>query len=85
MGSRLIDLLKESHETKNIDKQPSSFFNDITNIANVLDVNKITELIKGSDVVVLLAAEHRDDVSPTSLYYDVNVGGAQYFASNGGE
>lgn len=75
VGSRLIDLLKGSHEVKNIDKQPSPFFNDITTIANVLDVSKITEQIKGSDVIVLLAAEHRDDVSPTSLYYDVNVGG----------
>jgi nucleoside-diphosphate-sugar epimerase len=27
--------------------------------------------------VVLLAAEHRDDVSPTSLYYDVNVQGTK--------
>jgi nucleoside-diphosphate-sugar epimerase len=27
------------------------------------------------DLVVLLAAEHRDDVTPTSLYYDVNAGG----------
>ena len=25
----------------------------------------------------MLAAEHRDDVSPTSLYYDVNVTGTQ--------
>ena len=27
--------------------------------------------------MVLLAAEHRDDVSPISLYYDVNVLGTQ--------
>jgi nucleoside-diphosphate-sugar epimerase len=29
------------------------------------------------DSVVLLAAEHRDDVSPASLYYDVNVKGTK--------
>lgn len=29
------------------------------------------------DSVVLLAAEHRDDVYPTSLYYDVNVTGTK--------
>ena len=29
------------------------------------------------DSLVLLAAEHRDDVSPTSLYYDVNVTGTK--------
>ena len=31
--------------------------------------------LAGAGLVVLLAAEHRDDVSPVSLYYDVNVGG----------
>jgi nucleoside-diphosphate-sugar epimerase len=33
--------------------------------------------LKGFDLVILLAAEHRDDVSPTSLYYDVNVEGTR--------
>ncbi len=37
-------------------------------MGNVLDVNTLTKLLKGTDVVVLQAAEHRDDVSPTSLY-----------------
>jgi nucleoside-diphosphate-sugar epimerase len=32
-------------------------------------------LLQGQDLVVLLAAEHRDDVTPKSLYYDVNVQG----------
>ncbi|MDR1555847.1 MAG: NAD-dependent epimerase/dehydratase family protein, partial [Tannerellaceae bacterium] len=57
------------------DKQQSRFYPDITTIANVLDKEKLIPLLKGTDVVVLLAAEHRDDVSPVSLYYDVNVGG----------
>ena len=35
------------------------------------------EIPKGTESVVLLAAEHRDDVSPTSLYYDVNVQGTK--------
>jgi len=34
-------------------------------------------LLSETAVVVLLAAEHRDDVSPISLYYDVNVQGAK--------
>ncbi len=33
--------------------------------------------LKGADVVILLAAQHRDDVSPVSLYYDTNVGGME--------
>lgn len=35
------------------------------------------EVLKGSDVVVNLSAEHRDDVSPKSLYDDVNVQGSE--------
>ncbi len=31
--------------------------------------------LEGYDLVVLLAAQHRDDVTPISLYYDTNVGG----------
>ena len=76
VGTRLIDLLKQENvDVQNIDKQPSAFHPEITTIANVLDKEKITNLLKSTDVVVLLAAEHRDDVSPVSLYYDVNVKG----------
>jgi nucleoside-diphosphate-sugar epimerase len=77
VGTRLIELLKQDGnlQLKNIDKQPSRFHPEITAIANVLDRDALTPLLKGADAVVLLAAEHRDDVSPTSLYYDVNVQG----------
>ena len=70
VGTRLINLLKDctSFDVANIDKQQSHFHPGITTIANVLDKNKLTELLVGTDLVVLLAAEHRDDVSPTSLY-----------------
>lgn len=78
VGTRLIDLLKQDDfEIQNIDKQQSHFFPDVTMIGDVRDKKKLTELLKGTDVVVLLAAEHRDDVSPVSLYYDVNVSGMQ--------
>lgn len=78
VGTRLIDLLKQGDfEILNIDKQPSHFFPEVTAIGDVRDKEKLTELLKGTDLVVLLAAEHRDDVSPVSLYYEVNVGGMQ--------
>lgn len=78
MGTRLIDLLRrDNFELQNIDKQPSHFFPDITMLGDVRDKESLTRLLKGTDVVVLLAAEHRDDVSPFSLYYEVNVGGMQ--------
>ncbi|MBP3517071.1 MAG: NAD-dependent epimerase/dehydratase family protein [Parabacteroides sp.] len=79
VGTHLINLLKECSffDIINIDKRQSRFHPEITTIANVLDKGKLTQLLKGTDWVVLLAAEHRDDVSPVSLYYDVNVGGLQ--------
>lgn len=49
----------------------------MTVVGDVRDKGKLTELLKGTDLVVLLAAEHRDGVSPLSLYYEVNVGGMQ--------
>lgn len=79
VGTRLISLLKEQDgiELLNIDKQPSLLHPEITKIADVLDVDKLSALMPGLDVVVLLAAEHQDNVEPVSLYYDVNVGGAR--------
>ncbi|VTQ00061.1 NAD-dependent epimerase/dehydratase family protein [Sphingobacterium daejeonense] len=77
VGTKLISNLLDTPSLNlvNIDRQQSSTYPQLTKIANVLDKSKLTELLKGQDVVVLLAAEHRDDVSPTSLYYDVNVQG----------
>ncbi|WP_437920449.1 NAD-dependent epimerase/dehydratase family protein [Sphingobacterium sp. LRF_L2] len=77
VGTRLIQNLQkqESHKLLNIDKNNSEQFPSITHIADVTDLESIQALLPETDVVVLLAAEHRDDVSPTTLYYDVNVGG----------
>ncbi|WDF68361.1 NAD-dependent epimerase/dehydratase family protein [Sphingobacterium oryzagri] len=79
VGTRLITELLQREEITvlNIDKNPSEHYPAITEIANVLDKDALQRLLIGTDVVVLLAAEHRDDVSPVSLYYDVNVKGTQ--------
>ena len=78
VGTKLLEELLDSNSYNgvvNIDKSPSSKFSSITHIANVLDVASLETLLSGFDMVILLAAEHRDDVTPTSLYYDVNVQG----------
>jgi nucleoside-diphosphate-sugar epimerase len=78
VGTRLMEVLKNNNlDVHNIDKRPSHFYNDITSIADVRNIEQISELLKGADKIVLLAAEHRDDVRPTSLYYDVNVQGTK--------
>lgn len=75
VGSFLLQELKD-FKVCNLDKNTSPFFNEITTIG---DIRKKEDLIFSKEVssVVLLAAEHRDDVSPTSLYYDVNVEGTR--------
>lgn len=80
VGTRLLGLLRESpekYECCNVDLLPSHFFNDVTTIGDVREQGQMDELLEGSDVVVLLAAQHRDDVSPVSLYYDTNVHGME--------
>jgi nucleoside-diphosphate-sugar epimerase len=79
VGSRLIETLKQhnNYALLNIDKNPSCFYPEITTIADVRDQERLKSLLHGQDTVILLAAEHRDDVSPSSLYYDVNVKGTR--------
>ena len=75
VGSKLISEL-EIKKCHNLDKNPSPFFNAITTIGDIRFPEQI-QFDKQTKAVVLLAAEHRDDVSPTSLYYDVNVAGTK--------
>lgn len=75
VGSKLIAELTPER-CRNIDKNPSPFFNATTTIGDIR-FSKQIQFDKQTKAVVLLAAEHRDDVSPTSLYYDVNVAGTK--------
>ncbi len=77
IGTYLIKLLQSEHQVLNIDKQNTIAFPQLTAIADVRDYDRLLAAIQPADWVILLAAEHRDDVSPASLYYDVNVGGTQ--------
>lgn len=78
IGTRLIGRLL-SHNT-NIcifDKNLSGTFPHITNIGDVRSFDDLNNQIDDKvEVFINLAAEHRDDVFPSSLYYDVNVLGA---------
>jgi len=77
VGSFLLQEL-DIDQAVNFDKAQSPFFKNITTIGNVLDKAALNDIFKkGVETVVLLAAEHRDDVTPHSLYYDVNVTGAK--------
>ena len=75
VGSFLLKKLEKGNIT-NLDKRASCFYNDITKIGDIRFIKQVI-IPKNIKTVVLLAAEHRDDVSPTSLYYDVNVQGTK--------
>lgn len=44
---------------------------------DVRNYNDLVKSLKGSNVIINLAAEHKDNVTPRSLYDDVNVRGAE--------
>ncbi len=77
VGTRLIDISKKEFCISILDKNPSEKHSEIVTIGDVRDQKFLNENLKNQDTVVLLAAEHRDDVSPVSLYFDVNVQGTK--------
>lgn len=77
IGSHLLRKLNGSYELLNLDKNPSKEFESITTIGNICNIEDIRKGIGNPEYVVLLAAEYKDDVTPRSLYYDVNVEGTK--------
>lgn len=78
IGSNLMKKLDSNkYSFSNIDKVVSAFFPSQTKIADVREAASLQHTMESSDWTILLAAEHRDDVSPISLYYDVNVEGTK--------
>jgi nucleoside-diphosphate-sugar epimerase len=59
------------------DKVPSNAFPDLVSLGDIRSVDELRKNITEKSVIINLAAEHRDDVRPLSLYDDVNVGGAK--------
>lgn len=78
IGTRLIDFLQTGdYLVDNYDKNVSAKYAGLTTIVNITGQQEIASKLKPCDYVILLAAEHKDDVTPTSLYYDVNIDGTR--------
>jgi nucleoside-diphosphate-sugar epimerase len=79
IGTRLIKRLANvvDYYLTIIDKISSSTFAHLGFIADVRYIDQLRECVPFQSVIVNLAAEHRDDIRPLSLYDDVNVGGAR--------
>jgi nucleoside-diphosphate-sugar epimerase len=78
IGTRLVAaLLRAGHDVRVFDKVPSAAFPDRVHLGDVRDAAAVKAALEGTEAVVDLAAEHRDDVRPLSRYFEVNVGGAE--------
>lgn len=77
IGTRLCaNLAAAGHEVVIYDKvAPATGTTSV--LADVRDPEALDAAMAGVDVIYNLAAEHRDDVRPVSLYEAVNVGGAR--------
>lgn len=75
------NLFKSRIKFSIIDKRVSNSFPDKTIQCDIRDKNKLLKNDIQSEVLINLAAEHRDDVRPRTLYEEVNVKGAEHICS----
>ena len=71
------NLIKKKNKFLIIDKTKSEKYPDLVQIANVRNIESLRKRIPDNSILINLAAEHRDDVKPISLYKEVNVNGAK--------
>lgn len=78
IGPHLIEaLLERGHTVTNLDATPSARHPELTVLGDVRDRDRVVQAASGVDVIVNLAAAHRDDIRPLSLYDEINIGGAE--------
>jgi len=78
IGTRLVSSL--SLDARNnvsiLDKVTSFTYPHLSSMVDVRSVQDLCDLIKDDSFIINLAAEHRDDIRPLTLYREVNVDGA---------
>ena len=77
IGSELIRLFSGSANVRNYDIRVPAKPMCETVLVDVRNRHALLEKLEPADWVILLAAEHKDNVLPSSLYFDVNVTGAE--------
>ena len=78
VGSRLTELLIKDHQVKIGDLVKSEFYPELWKHCDVCVDDDLRTVMSGQDCVINLAASHRDDVRPLSLYTRNNVEGAEH-------
>lgn len=78
IGSRLATrLVNENKSFVILDIRKSDAFPELWRYCDVTKPETLTPALEGCQIIINLAAEHKDNVKPISLYYDVNVAGAK--------
>ncbi len=78
IGTRLCQRMERTGQAfKIIDKAPSRTFPSLVSLVDVRSIDGLRQSIPDGGVIINLAAEHRDDVRPLTLYEEVNVEGAR--------
>lgn len=79
IGTRLCHLLKSSNRNifHIVDKSPSIDFPKKVVLTDIRNLEDLRLHMPNGVAIINLAAEHRDDVRPSSLYDEVNVSGAK--------
>ena len=80
IGTRLVGRLIFSNKFKIniVDKSRSNnSFSKLFMLGDVRSIDDMANSLSNNSIVINLAAEHRDDVTPIGLYDEVNVGGAR--------
>jgi GlcNAc-P-P-Und epimerase len=72
-------LAAKGHSVVGLDKRPGPAFGDYFRFvyAHILDDGAVEDAIRHAEMVIHLAAEHKDFGVPESLYYQVNVDGTE--------
>ncbi|NRP26540.1 short chain dehydrogenase [Marinobacterium sp. xm-d-420] len=79
IGTRLSKRLERANTPFQIvDKAKSNTYPELTQICDIRERERLLGIDTNADVIINLAAEHRDDVRPKSLYDEVNVMGSQH-------
>ncbi|MGH6905019.1 MAG: NAD-dependent epimerase/dehydratase family protein [Geminicoccaceae bacterium] len=74
-------LLAEGRQVRLIDRAPSRAYPDHWRPADVRDARALSAAVAGCTTLYHLAAAHRDDVRPATLYHEVNVRGAEHLCA----
>ena len=78
IGTRICARLDQSdYRFRVFDKRPCGRFEKHAKIGDIRNTEDLSAWLHEDSVVINLAAEHRDDVRPISLYDEVNVQGAK--------